>query len=191
MHQEDVVDSVVEEDEGVVVVVEDLEVEVEVEDLVIEVVEVDEGEEFVAAAFSEAAVVAEDSEVDVVVIVVEGVEGEEEDGVQEGEAGEEEEVDPTPSSNPTDTPEYSSQKAKITCWSPRTSYQASRYMARSGYLSRVEWKERKSNTGCGILSEASWLLVCLEVLMISISNLARRCFTSVLPVVPVSVMSLI
>ena len=178
MHQADAVDLAEDEE---VVVVEDLEVEVGV----IEVVEAVEVEAFVEVAFSEG----------VVVVVLGVVEGVEEVGVvvgvQEEEAGEEEKVDPIPSLNPTDTPEYSSQKAKITCWSPRTSYQASQYMARSEYLSTVEWRERKSSIGCGILSEASWLLVFLEALTTSISNLARKCFTSVLPVVPVSVMSLI
>lgn len=174
MHQADVADLA--EDEGVVVV-EDLEVEVEV----IEVVEAGEVEEFAEVAFNVA----------VVAVVLGVVEGEGVVvGVQGEEAGEEEKVDPIPSLNPTDTPGYSSQKAKIICWSPRISYQESRYMARSGYLSTVGWGERKSNTGSGILSEASWLLVFLEVLTIFLSNLARKYCILVLPVVQVSVMSL-
>ena len=167
------------EEEGVVAV-EDLEAEVEV----IEVVEAGEVEEFAEVAFSVGVVV-----LDLEGLEVEGVEVE--GGVQGEEGGEEEKVDPIPSSNHTDIPEFSSQKAKITCWSPRTSYQASQYMARSEYLSRVGWRERKSNTGYGILSEASWPLVFLEVLTIYLSNLAKKFCISVLQVVPVSVMSLI
>jgi hypothetical protein len=63
----------------------------------------------------------------------------------------------------TDTKEYSSQKEKNTRWSPKTLSRETLSTVRSGYLSMEVWMEQKWNTGYGILSAASWLLVCLAV----------------------------
>ena len=80
-----------------------------------------------------------------------------------------------PLSNPTGIPAFSSRRPRRACWSLKTSFPGSPSTAKNESLSRVPSPIPRSNTGCGILSVASLLLVFSVVWTTSLSPQARRC----------------
>lgn len=110
----------------------------------------------------------------------------------EAEEEEEEEVvaERMSSWNPIVTLAFSSQKAKNTSSSQRTSFPVNQYTERKEYPSNPAWRVPKQSTESGILSVASWLQVFWVVSMISSLHQARRFCIWEQPVELVSAMSL-
>jgi len=117
-------------------------------------------------------------------VVLQGV-GAARAGVLAAEDVEEPEEAQKLSSNPTDILVSSSRKPRRACWSPKTSPLESPFTAKNESLSRVPSQIPRSNTGCGILSVASLLLVFSAVWTTSLLPLERRCCTLALQVAQV------
>ncbi|KAG8764378.1 hypothetical protein FRC12_008136, partial [Ceratobasidium sp. 428] len=131
-------------------------------------------------------VIAEDEAVDEAALALEaedGAEGEEqrveEAVVVVGAAAEEvPEAEPMSFWNHTDTPECLSRKARSTSWLPEISFPASRYMAKSVFLSKGPLartvQRLRPNTEFGIHLGASWPQAFSEVSTTYILPLAKR-----------------